>query len=247
MKVRIMIGICLFFCCTVFSIVFAVQMGTITEDGVNIRLDSTIFSDAIGKLRKDTIVKIFDKNYEWYKVQLPEDFSCFVYRDFFKKIGPKSYICEAHNVNVRLHANLKSPVIGKIDKGEKVRIKGFSGKFLEIYPPEGITAWVHEKFVKISPESGVEFPQKNFSSKNLQESQQKEPSVIITTEGKVIIGKIRKEEGGFYLYTSDGRRFKVITMRNMEKFVGKKVQITLQKESREGKTLFVIKDIAKIR
>lgn len=236
------------FCLSVCSDAAEVVEGKITGDGVNVRIDSTVLSDIIGQVNKDSKVEILKHKYEWYKIQLPDSFSCFVYKKFFTRENSRVYRCEADNVNVRMGPSLDTHILGKIKNGQEVVFKSFVGDFIEIAPPEGIGGWVHQKFVSIDDVTQVKSRRRNFISRteaDIEKSKKEEVSSFIADKGS-ITGTLRNFGGDFLLYSQDGRWFRIVTRRKLESFVDKKVEITFQKQEKDRMVMLAINDIREV-
>ncbi len=111
--------------------------------------DSTPLAEKLFELTQETILKITGEKYNWYKVKIPKNFSGFVYADYIDK---NKSISKAGNLNIRLEPDLNSTVIGKIDKGNQVKILSpRKGKWYEIQAFPYSYGWVSKKKIKIIP------------------------------------------------------------------------------------------------
>jgi uncharacterized protein YgiM (DUF1202 family) len=88
-----------------------------TKDKVNIRSDSTIMSISLGWLKKGTVVKVIGQNYEWYKVLVPRDISCYVSADFVRKIADNKLEVMASELSLRSAPSKEAEIVGRVSKG----------------------------------------------------------------------------------------------------------------------------------
>lgn len=182
--------------------------GKIIKD-VNVRVDSTVYSDTLGMLTREEKVTIWGEKYGWYKIQLPEGMSCYVYKSYLEAKPEGDYECKADNVNIRSGPSLNSYVLGHLNKGDLVEVRDKVGDFFEITPPPGAGAWVNKKFVKL-----------------IEKSQEKEEEKVIEEEAPLLWGELKKRGNRFYLKTEEGvYLIKNKGRDNLSPYLGKKIRI----------------------
>lgn len=121
--------------------------GQISADEINIRTDATINSEVICTVRKDQLLDIISESFEWYKVRIPPEAEAFVYKKFVSLDEDKTARINGSNVNVRIRADLASPILGRVNDGEPVKIIEESGDWFKIRAPESCYGWIHKNFV----------------------------------------------------------------------------------------------------
>ncbi|UCD15593.1 MAG: SH3 domain-containing protein [Candidatus Omnitrophota bacterium] len=142
-----MIKVILFFLFLFPVVLYPSQRYEVIEQ-VNVRRDSTVLSDSFGFLEKAETCEVLEEKFDWYKIVLPQRFSCYVWAELFKEISPKKGRVEASVLNFRDKPALDANIIGKAKKGEVFTIvKKINGWFqIEGYPR--LHGWVHRKFMK---------------------------------------------------------------------------------------------------
>lgn len=125
--------------------------GEITADNTRIRVDSTASAETISLADKGKRVEVISESYDWYKIRLPKNAPAYIKKIFIVPLKDNAGEVEKTNVNVRLRPEGKSPIIGKVNKGELLTILGTEGGWYKIEPPEASFGWVHVKFVKSAP------------------------------------------------------------------------------------------------
>lgn len=125
------------------------RMGIVTSENINVRTDSTIFSEIIGKLPQDKKIEIVEKKYEWYKIILPPEFKGYVYGDYVNFLNDKELTSRVKSLNIRFAPSLKSPIIGRLTPQDKVSLVKKEGKWYKINPYPFTYGWVHQKNIKI--------------------------------------------------------------------------------------------------
>ncbi len=196
-----------------FSSAFSLTKGKVTKDGINLRTDSRITSSVICKLERGEGVNILSEKYDWYKIILPEKCSCYVYKAYLKVRGNKG-VCTATNVNIRTKPSLDSEIVGRLSKGEQVRVLGVNGDFYKIIPTAKCYGYVHKIFVKVS----------NFEKEDQNSANFLEKDTRTETKPIEFIGLFFKKDGFYFLKTAD-KIYKIKTFRDLDKFVGKKIEM----------------------
>ncbi|MCM8786741.1 MAG: SH3 domain-containing protein [Candidatus Omnitrophica bacterium] len=121
---------------------------TAIKDDINIRLDSTPFSEVIGKLKKDDIVEAIEEKYDWYKIKLPKDFNCYVKSEFVKKIDKNKAEVIASVLNLRSSPSMESFIIGKVKKGNILHIIEEGEGWIKVKGYPYARGWIHKQFLK---------------------------------------------------------------------------------------------------
>ncbi len=118
-----------------------------TENGINIRTDSTTSSQIISVLKKGDYVDVVGEFYDWYRIRLPITAPAFIRKDMVEIIDQRSARVTKNNVNIRLHATTKAAVIGKAAKYETVFIAEDRGEWYKIYPTLNTYGWVNKNLM----------------------------------------------------------------------------------------------------
>ncbi len=140
--------------------------GEINADNINIRSDSTVSSEIICAVSRGEQAEVVLELYEWYKIRLPKTAPAYIKKSLvecvnYKITGPQetnispqtNKECQAlkvlkDRVNIRLHPNESSPVLGVAIKSEVVRIVKDEGGWYQIEPINDSFGWVNKRFVE---------------------------------------------------------------------------------------------------
>jgi uncharacterized protein YgiM (DUF1202 family) len=120
----------------------------VTENGINIRIDSTVSAVTIGRLIEGEEIEAIDKRFEWYKIKLPRRFSCYVAKKFIKPISKSKAVVTATALNLRSEPSLESYVIGKVKKGEFLYTLRDMGEWVKVRGYPYTYGWTHENFLR---------------------------------------------------------------------------------------------------
>ena len=134
------------------SLIFGEDTLGRTKQSTVVRTDSTLFSEEIGHIPKNTILEIIKEKYDWFKVKLPENFFAFVYADYIEEIGQKKGKCKANCLNIRAEPTLKSPIIGRLKKDDRIEIVEKVGNWYKINAYPYSWGWVHKNSIEIISE-----------------------------------------------------------------------------------------------
>ncbi len=127
--------------------------GAVNKENINVRADANTNSAIICQLNKNNIVEVVYEKYDWYKIKLPKNASCYVKKELVEAIDNKTAKISGENVNIRLLPNESSPIIGKISAFEVIAILSDEGQWYKIKATDTTFGWVHKKFItKPAPE-----------------------------------------------------------------------------------------------
>ena len=123
-------------------------LAEVTNNDVNIRAGQAVSFESLGQVAKGANLIVVGKEYDWYKIKLPDTFRCFISGKYLHvHSGNIGEILGSH-VNVRARAGENFTVLGRLARGTLVRITNKTGEWYEIEPLEGIYGWVSQDFVK---------------------------------------------------------------------------------------------------
>lgn len=140
--------------------------GEVTADNINVRADSTVSSEAVCALNKGSRVEVLAELYDWYKIRLPKNVPAYIKKDFLECVSYKSVVSTAQTapmqpvkecltakllndrVNVRLHPDTGSKILGIVNKNDTVMLSGESAEWYRIEPPLNTFGFISKQFVK---------------------------------------------------------------------------------------------------
>lgn len=145
------------------SLLFAKEeypyLGLITRNDINVRSGASVNFETICKLSKNDKVSVVGKSYDWYKIILPKGATCFVnekYLSIEDSVGSsgsmRAGFVTGDRVNVRAKPGENFSIVGRLNKGDKVKIVKKTGEWYGIEPTESCFGWVHSKFVSFYAE-----------------------------------------------------------------------------------------------
>ncbi|MDD4294069.1 MAG: SH3 domain-containing protein [Candidatus Omnitrophica bacterium] len=129
---------------------FCGQKYYINNDGVNVRVDSTVSAESFGSLPQNTQVEVIKRAYGWAKIVLPEKgFYGYVSEDYVSLDKPNKIKVSADSLNIRADASINAPIIGQVSKDtELIALAKNSGWYkISAYPY--ICGWVNNKFLSL--------------------------------------------------------------------------------------------------
>lgn len=161
--------------------------GRITQDGINVRTDSTVGAEVICTVSKGDSVTVVSESYDWCKVRLPRSAPSYVRKDLVAVIDDKTAKVDADNVNVRLSPAESSAIVGRVSRNEVVGIIAESGNWYRIQPVSNSFGWVHKKFVRrlSAEEASSEQSKEAQEARKIREVISTPQETLITVEGEV--------------------------------------------------------------
>jgi len=167
----------------------------VENNGVNIRQDSTISSRSLGIVNKGQKIEVLKEKYSWFKVILPEQFSCYVSTSYLQATSKENAKVKASNLNLRTSPSLESQIISSIPKNTEVLMIKKDKTWTKIKCHPHATGWIHTKFLKKEgQESKLSLFTKDvirqLANQNIQEKKNLHTQLI--KKGKKIVPFIEK-------------------------------------------------------
>ncbi len=119
----------------------------VSNDGVNVRVDSTTSAEIICTLNKNERLDVLSKLYDWYKIRLPHNAPSFIKKNFVAIEKENVGKILNDDVNIRLRPDLSSPILGRVNKDDLVNILEDNGDWYRIEPVKNSSGWIHSMFV----------------------------------------------------------------------------------------------------
>ena len=140
---------------------------------VNVRAGGNINFESICKLDEGEKVVVIEKEYNWFKIQLPKKSVCYINSAYIKERQDNLGEVTADKVNLRSEANQNCTVLSQLNEGDEVKIIEKINDWYEIKAPSSCFGWVYDKFLTFH--SSATKPEKHKITKT--------PSEIIEKEG----------------------------------------------------------------
>ncbi|MBM3252661.1 MAG: hypothetical protein FJZ16_00215 [Candidatus Omnitrophica bacterium] len=122
-------------------------IGEITADRVNVRAGPDLNFEVIHSLNRGDKITITDKQYDWYKIKLPESCILYINKEYISK-EVDNFIVKVNNVNVRAGASFEFNVVGKLSKEDKIEIVSEHGQWYGIKAPLSCFGWINSRYVR---------------------------------------------------------------------------------------------------
>ncbi len=119
----------------------------VTKDKINIREDSTVASTSLGYLSRGDEVEVLLTKFEWYKIRLPEEFSCYVAKEYIESLSQTKGRVRATKLNLRAKPTLEARIIGMVNQGTTLSIRSEIGDWFQVSAYPHASGWIHKKFL----------------------------------------------------------------------------------------------------
>ncbi|MBU0710292.1 MAG: SH3 domain-containing protein [Candidatus Omnitrophica bacterium] len=206
--------------------------GRITEEGINVRTDSTVSAEIIYSLNKDNRVEVVGGAYDWYKIELTPEAPVYLREDLadclnLEATGSDCLKVKVNKdiVNARLMPDENSALLGKLKRGEEVLVVKKTKGWYKIKPQGCCYGWIHQRFVAKAPEKEAE-PMKVAIEKK-QEAAEPEQELIV--EG-ILKAKFITTVASFKLISKEGTLYLIKGDKGLlNKYVNRQVKIAGKK------------------
>ena len=115
---------------------------TVTGSGLNVRALANTRSEVLCQLGKDQKITVFEVKKNWARIQAPKDAVVWTQRENIKD-GKVAKECSVYAGPAILYSE-----VSKLKVGEKIEEVRGSEKWVQIVPPEGISAWISAEYIK---------------------------------------------------------------------------------------------------
>ncbi len=170
-------------------------LAEVKTDQVNLRAGPHTNFEVLSQLSKGNEVVVIGKEFEWYKIKLPEQAKSFVNRSYVKEHGGGFGEVTGNRVNIRSSPGPNSSIIGQLNKGDKFKIVEQVKEWYQIEPVEGLYGWVSEQFLAfksaaIPNPKVVQLPSRNIykRKKQLEEEERIQKELAAKEREKSIFG-----------------------------------------------------------
>lgn len=121
----------------------------VASDNLNIRAGYNVNFEVVSKLKKDEKVTVLEKKFNWCRIELPQDATCFISTKYVNRVVDKEGAVASEHVNVRARPDLKASVLCQLSKSDPVIIVDDSNKdWYQIKPPKNCFGWVNGKYLQ---------------------------------------------------------------------------------------------------
>lgn len=138
-------------------------LGEVTGDRVNVRSGQSANFERLCQLNKGDEVVVVDREFGWYKVQLPKEAHSYVSKKYVQYLGKNAGGIVADRVNIRAGAGLHHTVLGQLDKGEQIYLAEEKGEWYRIEPISDSYAWISDQFVSFKSNDVLEYQSETYS------------------------------------------------------------------------------------
>ncbi|MBU2541195.1 MAG: SH3 domain-containing protein [Candidatus Omnitrophica bacterium] len=193
-------------------------IGRIKAERVNVRSGPHLNFETLGKVKKGQDITVVGEKQDWYKVRVPSNFSVFVDYKFVQKRTEPVGVVKGKRVNVRAKPNLKATLLGQLNKGEIVTIRGQNNEWLKIAPTPNCFAWIKAEFVNYIRAGLAKEP-----ADEIELVKKPEPKVEKASSGCKKCGQKRKETPTAKGIVEDSGR--LLNKRSLAKLIDKNNEI----------------------
>jgi len=127
------------------------KIAFVKNNGSNVRAGDNVNFEILCNMRPGDPVKILDKRYSWFKIELPRKAHLYIkndYVDLNEKTGVGAL--NTTSVNLRAGPGTKYSILGQASEPDELKVISESSGWYKIEPPEGTTGWIHASQVSFT-------------------------------------------------------------------------------------------------
>lgn len=126
----------------------AAYVGELTGDRVRIRAGGSLNHQILTHVSTGHKVLVREKKGDWLRIRVPSSVSLWISAKYVKvDADGKAGAVTGDRVNVRAR-KVNGDIMGQVNRGDRVIVRGRDGDWLRIAPPEQASAWIFAKYVK---------------------------------------------------------------------------------------------------
>ncbi|MBM3251773.1 MAG: hypothetical protein FJZ11_03220 [Candidatus Omnitrophica bacterium] len=145
----IFLGIYFASVCLVFAEDKFPFVGESTTEDLNVRAGNNINFEIVYKLKNSEKVTVLAREFDWYKITLPQEASCFVSAKYLVEKNDANAEVAVQDLNVRSRPDIKASILCQLAKAQNVKIvKRHSQDWYQIQAPQDCCGWVFYEYIK---------------------------------------------------------------------------------------------------
>jgi hypothetical protein len=115
----------------------------VTAESVNLRTAPRMESEVVGQVAKDDVLDVLRIDGNWLEVVPPTNVDLWVYGDLVQtgEVAVSKLV-------VRSGPGISYATVGRLEKGQKLDVRGSHGDWLKVTPPRGSAVWISRQFVE---------------------------------------------------------------------------------------------------
>ncbi len=134
---------------------FALNMGTITADSLNLRASASISSAVLSELQHGRMVAVLEQGETWSKVAVNSQIG------YVDSTYLKNYNCDAdfavgngivtaNSLNVRTQPNTNGSILVALKRGTSVKVVGIAGDWFKVTTADSVIGYVCPDYISIT-------------------------------------------------------------------------------------------------
>jgi len=122
-------------------------VGELTGDHVRIRAGGGLNYQILTQVSTGAKVLVREQRGDWMRIRIPQQASLWISAKYVTASGAGMDTVKGDRVNVRARKET-GDILGQMQRGETVSVRGREGDWLKIAPPDRISGWISAKYVR---------------------------------------------------------------------------------------------------
>ena len=176
-------------------------LAEVTAQKVHVRSGQSANFESLCRLKKGEEVVVLEKQYSWYKVQLPPSAESFIHGKFVTVLKNNKGEISGNRVNVRAGMGINYSILGQLNKGDNVTILKSINDWYQIAPSEKTYGWIKDNLIAFKSNNISAYQSRLAKVMDLQPKEiikkkevQKKPKKAVVKPVKVVPKKVVYEE-----------------------------------------------------
>jgi len=117
----------------------------VLKDNTNLRARPALEAEVAGQVSADQELFLKSMDADWVEVVAPASVDFWILGDYLKD----GVVACSQKVNVRAGPGINFSVVGRLQNGDLVEVRGSHGEWIKIAPPENCSLWISRPLVEI--------------------------------------------------------------------------------------------------
>ena len=118
----------------------------ILGDNVNLRAKPQLGAEVVAQAQYGTVFAAREIGEEWVEIAAPASLDVWISKDL---VQIPENVVRVRRANVRAGPSINYNVVGTVERGAPVEIRGETSEWLKIAPPPDTHVWVHRDFAEV--------------------------------------------------------------------------------------------------
>ncbi len=117
----------------------------VIKPNANLRAKPTLNSEVVSQVQQNETLDIKSVQEEWIEVVPPTNVDFYIFSDYVKD----GVVECGQKLNIRAGPGINFSIVGQLENGDKVTVRGTISEWCRIAPPKNSSLWIHRSLVEL--------------------------------------------------------------------------------------------------